>query len=163
MSRYCTITDVNAYVPQQPFTAATVPNQAQVEIYIQEISDVIDASLVLLGYVVPITGEISLRQVRYACAKGALGLAQQARYTAVKPDEKTQLSVWTIAFQAWLKDLGDPMVPYQLPDAAKNSKEIIQPIGEMQRDPTISSIDSGTAQDPTNYLYAPTFRIGMKF
>lgn len=162
---YCTISDINALVPQSPFTSQTVPTQAQVEAFASSVSTRMDATLRNLGYTTPVvTGTASLILLKEACAWGTLGLASQARLTAVAPDMAVGLSVWTKMFDKWMKDLGDNECPFELPDAPRTGKEVLKPIGELQADPMSDSVDSGsTSTDPYNYISSPPFSIGMKF
>ena len=164
MSSYCTISDVNGLVPQSPFTNTTTPTQAQVEGYIINVSNRIDATLTNLGYVTPVvTGTQSLLLLKEAASWGALGLAMQSRVTAIAPDQAVGLSVWTRMFNDWLKALADQDNPFELPDAVRNQKAVVKPPGELQRDMSAFSVDSGTTADPANYLSDAPFSINMKF
>src|SRR4051812_2701295 len=142
MSSYCTITDVNNLVPQSPFTATTTPTQTQVETYITQVSSRTDATLSNIGYVTPVTtGTAALALLREAVAWGALGLAMQSRITAIAPDQAVGLSVWTKQYNQWLQALADNTNPFELPDAPRNSKAVIKPLGELQLDMISDSID----------------------
>lgn len=163
-SAYCTITDVNTLVPQSPFTPTTTPTQAQVEIFITQVSARVDATLTNIGYVTPVvTGTSALSLLKEAVAWGALGLAQQSRITAISPDQAVGLSVWTKMHNDWIKALSDPNNPFELPDAPRNAKAVVKPPGEFQQDMVRNSIDAGTPNAPDSYLTDPTFSIGMKF
>jgi hypothetical protein len=164
MSNYCSITDVNNLVPQSPFTPTTTPTQAQVEGFITQLSRRTDACLFNIGYVVPVTtGVQALALLKEAIAWGALGLAQQSRITAIAPDQAVGLSVWTRMYDNWLKALADNTNPFELPDAPRNAKAVVKPLGELQIDMTSNSIDSGMASDPLNYSTNPVFKMGMPF
>lgn len=157
-SSYCTISDVNALVPQSPFTSTTVPTQAQVEQFIVDISTIIDATLGNLGYTVPIP-VASAPQTKIILtrltASGALGLALQVRLTAVSPDSALTNNVWTLRFEKWLTALKDNTDPFELPDAPRTGKQVIKPIGELMQNPMNNSVDSGLASDQSNYLTRP--------
>lgn len=164
MASYCTITDVNGYVPQSPFTPTTTPTQAQVQGYIDQVANQIDLTLANLGYVTPVvTGAKSLIELRKANAWGALGLAQQSRITGVAPDQSVGLSVWTKMFNDWVKALADPKNPYELGDAPRTGKAVVKPLGELMLDGTQGGIDSGTTEDPYGYITNPPFRINQIF
>lgn len=164
MDHYCTITDVNSYVPQSLFTSTTTPTQAQVNAYIDQIANQIDMSLTNLGYVTPvISGDKALKELRKANAWGALGLAMQSRITAIAPDQAVGLSVWTKMFNQWIESLADPKNPYELADAPRTGLAVVKPVGEMLQDPMTASVDSGMASDPIRYLSNPTFYVGQKF
>lgn len=152
---YATISDVNALVPQSPFTATTVPSQAQVETYLRQCSQRVEAICRNLGYVLPITGAESLLLVKEAVAWGALGLAQQARVTGIEADGSMGFSVWTKMFLDWLDRLGSAKDPFELPDAPRTGREVVKPIGRMMEDST--SLDTHT------YIDSPPFTINMKF
>lgn len=161
---YCTISDVNGYVPQSPYTPTTTPTQAQVQAYIDQVANQINTTLENLGYVTPVlTGPMALVELRKMNAWGALGLAQQSRITAIAPDQAVGLSVWTKMFNNAIQALSDPKNPYELVDAPRTSKAVIKPLGEMMRDPQTESVDSGLVSDPTIYMTNPTFYIGQKF
>lgn len=161
---YCTISDVNGYVPQSPYTATTVPTQAQVQSYIDQVSNQIDMTLANLGYVTPVlTGPKALVELRKACAWGALGLAQQSRITSIAPDQAVGLSVWTKMFNQWVDALSDPKNPYELSDAPRTATAVIKPLGEILSSPMSNSVDTGTATDPYDYITSPTFSMRMKF
>lgn len=159
MAAYCNITDINKYVPQSKFTSTTVPSQVDVEQYINDTCDTLNLSLGNLGYVVPVvTGPQALRQLRQVNAWGALGIAQDARLTAVAPDQAINKSLWTKRFESWLVDLANPKNPLEL-DAPRTGKEIIKPVGEQQADTT------SLIGDPSNtfdYLNSPPFSMDQK-
>jgi len=161
---YATVDDVNRLTPQNPFTPTTTPSFAQVEQYIAQVSTRMDACLDNIGYVTPVTGgPKALAQLKEACAWGACGLAQQARIASVSPDMSGQMSVWTKMFFDWLERLASQKDPFHLIDATTNLKLVVKPLGELQFDSTNFSVDSGTNQNPGDYLTTPTFSIGMKF
>jgi hypothetical protein len=164
MSSYCTITDVNMLVPQSPFTSTTTPTQAQVEAFITAVSNRTDATLTNIGYVTPVvSGAAALLLLKEAVAWGALGLAMQSRITAVAPDQAVGLSVWTKQYNQWIQALADNTNPFELPDAPRNAKAVVKPLGELQSDMVSNSVDSGTSEDPYLYISSPTFSMGMKF
>jgi hypothetical protein len=161
---YCTISDVNSYVPQSPFTPTTTPTAAQVQAYIAQVATQLDLTLMNLGYPTPVvTGAMSLAELRKVNAWGALGLAQQSRITAIAPDQAVGLSVWTKMLNDWLKALADPNNPYELSDAPRSGRAVVKPVGEVMDGPLQASVDSGTAQDPYGYISTPPFYMGQKF
>jgi len=161
---YCTISDVNSYVPQSAFTSTTVPTQAMVQSFISQVANQIDLTLKNLGYTTPVVqGPMSLIELRKANAWGALGLAQQSRITAIAPDQAIGLSVWTKMFNTWFDALGDPRNPFELADAPRTGQAVIKPVGEVMADPTTMSVDIGLSSDPSDYLTAPIFYMGQKF
>lgn len=119
---YCALDDVNALVPQVPYTATSKPSAEAVVGFIEQVSTRMDATLGNLGYRVPVvSGDQSLALLREACAWGALGLAEQVRNTAV-PTAVTEYgrpirNIWLQQFDEWMKRLADNGDPFRLPDA----------------------------------------------
>ncbi len=131
VDHYAVISDVNALVPNATFDTASRPTQAQVEAFIEQIAQRIDATIGNVGYTVPVTtGTKSLGLLREACAWGALGLAQAVRATAVKVavDDRGQPieNLWTQKFERWLKALTNPQDPFELPDATRTSEQLVK-------------------------------------
>lgn len=159
MADYCAIGDVNDLVPQQPFTPDSVPTDAQVSQFITDITQELDATLKGLGYSVPVTvGDIALNQLKRACAWGALGIAQDARMTAVYRDDSQggQKNVWTQRYEGFKQSLQDPKNPYELHDAPRTDTQVVKPTGALHS----STVDQ---PDRSTYLDTPPFYIGMKF
>ncbi len=71
--------------------------------------------------------------------------------------------MWTKLFAGWLKALCDNRDPFELPDAVRTGKAVVKPLGELQMDSSVSSVDSGTAADPSGYLTNPPFTMGEIF
>lgn len=153
---YCTLDDVNGCVPQAPFGPATVPNDVAVQQFIADITAEIDATLANMGYQVPITGAKSLALVEMACKWGAVGLAQDARYTAAIRDDMLggARNPWTQRYMDWKRALVDPKNPYELPDAVRTATAIVKPLGQVESD--TSTIDN-------TYATAPPFSVGMQW
>lgn len=163
---YATISDVNALVPQVPFTAQSTPSQAMVEQFLTDITTILNASLGNLGYTVPVNvvaSPLSGILLKRICSWGAAGLALQVRQSSVQSDDAVGDNVWTKRFDKYLDMLQDNRKPFELPDAPRTGKEIIKPLGDVQADATSLSVDSGSAQDPYDYLTNPPFRIGQVF
>lgn len=164
MPNYATITDVNALIAQVPFTAQSTPTQAQVDQFLTDVTTMINATLGNMGYTVPVdvvTYPLSGIILKRLCSAGAAGLALQVRQSSVAADGAVQDNVWTMRYDKWLKALKDNNDPFELPDAPRTGKQIVKPLGELQKDATSLSVDSGTAQDPYNYISNPPFRIGQ--
>ena len=158
MAAYASIADVNALVPQQPFTSQTIPTQAQVEGFLDDISNEINALLPNAGYIAPVvSGVVALRELRRATSYGACGLAQDARSGAVLRDEALGgvRNVWTQRYQDWKKQLVDNKNPYSLTDAPRTDNEVVKPLGRIASDTT-------DLVDETDYATNPPFRIGMR-
>jgi hypothetical protein len=154
---YCTLGDVNNLVPQQPFTATSVPTAEMVKQLIDDIAAEIDASLHNMGYIVPITGALSLVLVKNANKWGALGMAQDVRMTAVIQDGSIAggKNVWTARYCDWKKALLDSKNPYELPDAVRTETAVVKPLSGLQSSTTTGVTDY-------DYLTNAPFRIGMK-
>lgn len=166
MANYATITDVNALCGQSPFTASSVPNQTQVEQFLTDITNFMNASIANLGYYVPVdvvAAPLSGVLLKRICSAGALGLALQVRMTSVSPEQANQDNVWTKRYDGWLKMLCDNKNPFELPDAQRTGLAVVKPLGKLQRDPSASSVDSGLSSDPRDYLTNPPFTMGQVF
>lgn len=158
MAAYCAITDVNMLVPQQPFTSESVPSVDMVQQFVNLCSQELDATLQGLGYTVPVvTGTVSLNLLKWANAWGALGLAQDARGTAVLRDDMIAgaKSPWTQRFEAFKKSLQDPKNPFELYDAPRTGTAVVKPLGQLQS----STVD---VPERTTYMDDPPFYMGMK-
>lgn len=145
---YCTIDDVNALVPQVPFNATSKPNEATVTSLIGQVATRMDASLVNLGYTVPVTeGTLSLALLREACTWGALGLAQQIRDTGVKTSVtesgRPMKNIWLQQFEGWMKQLADNDDPFELPDAARTDQQV-EKQGEAIMRSSVQGVDDDT-------------------
>ena len=162
---YATISDVNALVAQSPYTASSTPTQAQVERFIAQVALRTDAVLKNLGYIIPIssvTAPDSFALVKEAVSWGALGLAQQARQTAVTANDATDVSLWTKMYLGWLDRLGSAKDPFELPDAERTGLAVVKPLGEIQSD--LTELSDFTYNDDLNGTGpGPTFKIGMQF
>lgn len=135
---YCTLEDVNALVPQAPFSATSKPGEATVTALIESVAKRMDASLVNAGYTAPVTtGALSLALLREACAWGALGLAQQVRDTGVKTavteSGRPAKNIWLQQFDDWMKRLCDPTDPFELPDATASDDQVEKDLGDVAR------------------------------
>lgn len=166
MADYCAIDDVNKLVPQQPFTPDSIPTDDDVRQFITDCSQELNCVLGNLGYTVPVVGApIALNQLRRAAAWGALGIAQDARMTAVLRDDMVSggKNVWTVRFEGFKKALQDPNNPYELTDAARNDKTVVKPLGQLQSSTVDSLSADGTAPQNQTYSTNPPFFVGMKF
>lgn len=117
---YATIDDINALVPQVPFTATSRPTAATVNAMIDDVGNEIDAWL-NTTYIVPVvSGASALQFLRNLCAWGALGRAQEARNTAVNAEAAGIKSVWTKKYEEYIKNTVDASVTFLLRDAPQN-------------------------------------------
>ena len=133
---YATVDDVNAIVPQAPFSSTSVPTEGDIAKLIEVVALRIDATIGNLGYVVPVTtGAKSLALLRDACAKGALGEAQMRRQTGVNvaTDDRGRpiKNYWTQEFECFLEKLADPQDSFELPDAQRTDEQVIKSAGDL--------------------------------
>lgn len=129
LDHYCTLIDVNALVPQTPYSSSSKPTDVQVSSVIESVATRIDASIGNIGYATPVvTGQKSLALLREACTWGAAGLAQQMRQTALgaslSASDKPIKNIWLQMFDDWLKKLVDPEDPFELPDAPRSGAQL---------------------------------------
>ena len=105
---YCTVDNVQALRPQVPITTSSRPTIAQVEAQIGDLCAYVDGVLSGLGFVVPITGPISLAYLKAAVAWGVAGLAelqQTAGIAAQGQAGDTVRSQYWALFQAALDNI----------------------------------------------------------
>jgi hypothetical protein len=154
MASYATTADVNALAPQALFSATSRPSLTQVQLFVDDGTNVINATLANIGYVTPITGTIALAECKKANAWYALGIAQQVRDTAVATatsDKGTPgKNIWTRMFEEWLARLVDPRNPFELPDAPRNNEQL-----EKQPDQVLRSMAQGLSDDADYSVDAP--------
>lgn len=146
MDHYCTIDDVNAYVPQAPFSGTSVPSSVQVEKFIASVARRIDASIEGLGYTVPVvSGTNALALLRETNAWGALGLAQTVRETGVKvaTNDRGQPfdNLWTAKFEQFMKRLANPQDAFELPDAPRTDQQLFKQGDDVLRSHVQSDVD----------------------
>lgn len=155
---YCSLSDINALVPQQPFATDSVPSAEMVTLFLESIAQELDSVLQGIGYTVPVvSGASALNQLKWANAYGALGLAQDARSTAVYRDDSIggMKNVWTQRYVEFKKALQDPKNPFELFDAPRTGTAVVKPLGQLQS----STVNNPDTRD---YLDNPPFSIGMK-
>lgn len=155
VDHYCTLDDVNQLVPQAPYSDTSKPNQAVVLKLIDQVANLMDASMANIGYVTPVvSGTVSLEMLRLACAMGTVGLCQQIRdtgvRTAVTDSGATVTNIWTQQFDAWIKRLISPEDPFELPDAPRTTQQL-QKQGDLLVRSFVQSIPADdTSYDPDN-------------
>lgn len=152
---YCAIGDVNAMVPQAPFSTTSKPTATDVTAWIDEIALEMDASLGNVGYAVPVAaGPKALTLLRRICAYGVLGLAQAARdtgvTTAVNAAGKEVENIWSQRYRARMKALCDPQDPFELPDAQRTNEQL-----QKQPDNVLRSFVQGVTDDTSYDPNAP--------
>jgi len=152
---YATLDDVNALVPQQPFSASSKPSDAAVTRFIDDIALEMDASLGNVGYAVPVVAGVkALQLLRRICAYGALGLAQAARdtgvTTAVSASGREVENIWSQKYRASMKALCNPQDPFELPDAQRTNEQL-----QKQPDNVLRSFVQGVTDDSSYDPNAP--------
>lgn len=154
MARYCSTDDVNALAPQVPFSAQSRPTLTQLLMFIDDGTNVINATLGNVGYVTPLTGTVALAECKKANAWYALGIAQQVRDTGVTTATSDKgmpgKNIWTRMFEEWLQRLADPKNPFELPDAPRTAQQI-----EKQGDAILRSMSDGITDDPDYTVDSP--------
>lgn len=126
---YATLADVNNLVPQVPYTATSKPSSSTVVTLIANVARRMDASLVNLGYTVPVvSGALSLELLREVCSWGALGLAEQIRNTAVptamSESGRPLKNIWLQQFDDWMTRVAKVEDPFELPDAPRTDEAV---------------------------------------
>lgn len=128
---YASIDDVNALIPQAPFSATSKPTQTAVTAFLEDVANDMDAMLANVGYTVPVvTGPKGLKWLRKTCALGTLAIAQAARdtgvTTAVNASGREGKNIWQQLFDERMKALIDPQNPTELPDAPRTSDQLLK-------------------------------------
>jgi hypothetical protein len=155
---YAALTDVNALVPQAPFTPQTLPTDAVVTAMLADVSLQIDSTLSQL-YVTPvIAAPDSLSMLKNICTWGALGRAQEARNTGVVAELQGVKSVWTKKFEEALAKLADPDDPFILPDAPRNGDFIEKLPGEVLGGSPLEFTGLGHGGEDAYHLHRPHMR-----
>lgn len=117
---YATIDDVQQRMPQFQLSATSKPALSQAEIFLSDSQAHLDAALTNLGYVVPITGAMSLPQVREAVCDRAICRILYARAAALGTDSALQSAEKAgERYDKFLADLANDKSPVELVDAAR--------------------------------------------
>ena len=149
-AHYAALADVNALIPQSPFSGSSKPTDTAVTAFIDDVANDMDAVLANIGYVTPVvSGTSALQWLRKTCALGTLGLAQAARATnvttAVSASGREAKNIWQQLYEDRMKALANPQDPTELPDAPRNNEQLLK-----QPDAVLRSFVQGVTDDP-NY------------
>lgn len=152
VAHYASISDVNLYVPQSPFSPTSKPNDTVVIGFLQDVANDMDMVLANIGYVVPVVaGPLALQWLRKTCAIGTLGIAQAARdtgvTTAVNASGREVKNIWQQMFDARMKALCDAQDPTELADAARTGEQI-EKQGESVLRSSVQSVDDSNWLTP---------------
>lgn len=155
VAHYASISDVNLYVPQTPFSPTSKPNDTVVTGFLQDVANDMDMMLANVGYIVPVVaGPLALQWLRKTCAIGTLGIAQAARdtgvTTAVNASGREVKNIWQQMFDARMKALLDPQDPTELSDAPRNNEQLLK-----QPDAVLRSMSQGITDDSNYDANAP--------
>lgn len=129
VDHYCTVSDVNAKVPQAPFGATSRPDETAITDLIEEVATQMDASLANLGYVTPVVeGAQALTILKAICASGVIGIAMTMRSTnvatAVNAGAKETENIWEQRYRRTMAQLADVNDPFELPDAPRTDEQV---------------------------------------
>lgn len=117
---YATLATLKPLAPHITFTATSKPTADDVEGFLADVERFVNASLVTLGYVVPVTGPESVKLLGDMVAHGALARALRSRAFATNNAADTQgAALAQGVFDRQLKALGTAKEPFILPDAAR--------------------------------------------
>lgn len=115
-------------MPQFVLTATSKPTLAQAQVFLDDAHAHLDAALTNLGYVVPITGALSVPQVREAVCDRTICRILYARAAAVGTDAALQSADAACArYDKFLADLANPNSPVELVDATRTGDQIEKP------------------------------------
>jgi hypothetical protein len=118
MAAYATIDDVQRRMPQFTLTATTRPTIDSAQVFLDDTIAQFDAAMEQIGYVTPITGEKSLRQVIEIVSQGTICKILYARASAIGGDAAVQSAERACKqYNDALLALADPNNPISLVDA----------------------------------------------
>lgn len=83
---YATIDDVQRRMPQFQLTATSKPSIDAAQVFLDDTHAQLDASLENMGYVTPVTGDKSLKQVLEIACQGTIAKILYARASALGTD-----------------------------------------------------------------------------
>jgi hypothetical protein len=109
---YASLSDVRALAPYVPISAASQPTEGQVQGWISDTENIVDAALGNLGFEVPITGPKSVAIVKLLIANAVMAMVMRAR-----PNPESDPALFQAWFDQRMKALRDPADPFDLPDA----------------------------------------------
>jgi hypothetical protein len=140
---YATLDDVQKRMPQFLLTAQSKPNLDTAQVLLDDAHAHLDAALSSLGYTVPITGPLSIPQVREAVCDRAICRILHARGAAVGTDAALQSAeVFCARYDKFLEDLADDASPIDLPDAGGDPLKGFNQFGETSFEPRITIASS---------------------
>jgi hypothetical protein len=125
---YATVDDVQARMPQFLLTSTSKPSIEQAQVFLDDAHAHLDGALSNLGYMVPVTGPISLSLVREAVSDRAICRILTARAAAIGTDVAFQSATKHCeAYTQFLTDLADPNSPIELTDALRTESAMEKP------------------------------------
>ena len=119
---YCAVSDIQRLAPQLMLGSTSRPSTTQVSDMIDDVGRLVDASLGNSGYVVPITGDVSLEIMRDIVAHGVVARALAARQYGVGEPNAPGVKMAQDRFDGLVTKLCDLKDPFELPDAPRNAK-----------------------------------------
>jgi len=115
---YATLDDVQRRMPQFALTSITKPTLEQAQTFLDDAHASLDAALTNLGYVVPVSGQLSVPQCREAVCDRTICRILYARAAAVGTDAALQSADAACKrYDAFLTALADENSPIELVDA----------------------------------------------
>lgn len=154
IDHYATLLDVNAMIPQAPFTSTSKPSDAQVTDFIEQIANDMDVVMATKGYTVPVvSGDIGLAWLRATCKFGVLGQALAVRdsgvSTAVSARDKETPNIWLQIYEARMKGLADPST------AGTKLADVPATTAQLAPEDTLRSFAQSVIDDPSYDPNAP--------
>lgn len=144
---YATMDDVQRRMPQFQLTPQSRPALDSAQVFLDDTHSQLDAALENLGYVIPITGAKSLRQVREIVCYGTIAKILYARAAAVGTDAALQSADRCQKhYEDGLKMLADPANPIELTDAGRTDDEVAKPGSAPMG--LLNDVDTGERLEP---------------
>ena len=115
---YATVEDVQRRMPQFVLTSTTKPTIETADVLLTDTEAQVDGVLATLGYVVPLSGENALKQVREIVCQGCIARILYARAAAIGTEVAVESADRALkAYTETLKLLADDDSPVSLNDA----------------------------------------------
>lgn len=119
---YCVVEDVQKHRPHHAINATSKPTTAQVEGEIDNLGNRTEGKLAALGFVIPITGEISTRYLQTAISYGVAGLIEMQQRAGIGENDTAPRSVYWALYEQMIADIiANPAI---LVDAPRTDDEV---------------------------------------
>jgi hypothetical protein len=123
MPGYVQVSDVKQLAPYVPISRESTPSEGMVQVWIEDVESILDATLAKMGYTTPITGPISLTIVKQLVTNAVMAQIMRAR-----PNPEQDPDAFQRQYDVLMKRLRDPNDPLVLIDAVITSEAVAKGI-----------------------------------